>query len=65
MTAADWKILTEDLQAGKGALMALIEYKLSFWNRLPWLLICLAHTDDEIARNIGREALEQFEVDPR
>ena len=33
--------------------------------RLPWLLIGMAHVDEHVARDIARQAVQQFSQDPR
>ena len=65
MSASDWDILCGDCEKGQKHMMALLQLKTNFWTKLPWMLAGLAHADISVARRIAREAIQQFDKDPR
>ena len=65
MTRDDWEALLADYRHGRSAVMAIFTLRVNFWRRLPWLLRCAAHANEDVARDCARRALSQFMVDPR
>jgi hypothetical protein len=65
MTIEQWTSLLADLRSAQSHLLALLRVKTAFWKSLPWLLVGLAHGDVEVARRLGRRAIELFDKDPR
>ena len=59
------RLVAEDLAAAKAHVDLELRTKLDWLNRLPWLLIGLAHYDESIARDCAKRAYEAFQSDPR
>lgn len=65
LTAEGWDIVLHDCRAGQKYLMGLLQLKTAFWFQLPWLLVGLAHFDEQVAKQIARRAIQLFENDRR
>ena len=64
LTDAVWKLLFDDYQSAQSTMMALLAVKTNFWKHIPWLLVGLARSDANVAREIGQKAIQQFDKDP-
>ena len=60
LTQADMQVLTNDLNLCQASMIYQLQIKLDYWQRLPWILVALAHVDEAVARRCCRKALEDF-----
>jgi hypothetical protein len=65
LTDEDRQTLAQDIATARAHLQLELQTKLDWTQRLPWLLLALAHVHEPTARLMGRRALEEFERDPR
>jgi hypothetical protein len=65
LTSIEQQVLAEDLAAAKAHIQLNLQTKTDWRLRLPWLLIGVAHTREDTARQCARQALEAFDADPR
>jgi len=65
LTPDEFKLVTDDLEAGRACLHCNLLAKLGFWSRLPWHLAGLASLQEGDARACGLRAVQMFDLDPR
>ena len=65
MSPEDWKVVLDDFHKGKTATLAYLKLKTSYLQRLPWMLMALAHTCEEVAHEFARKIIAAWEDDPR
>ena len=54
--------LYADYAAGLQHINFLLQFKFSFWSRLPYSLLAIAHPNESVARNSARRILGQWET---
>lgn len=64
MTPEETLRINDELELGRAHIELQLRTKLDFWNRLPWLLVALAHVDEMEARAAARRAVEMFNLTP-
>ena len=57
LSPEDWKLVLDDFHKGETATLAYLKLKTSYIQRLPWMLMALAHTCEEVAREFDRKII--------
>ena len=57
LSPEDWKVVLDDFHKGKTATLAYLKLKTSYLQRLPWMLMALAHTSEEVAQEFARKII--------
>ena len=65
LSSEDIQRFNDELELGRAHIELLLKSKLDFWNRLPWVLVGMAHVDEEKGRDAARRAVEMFQETPR
>ena len=65
LTDDELSILQQDMDRAKAMLEVEMRTKFDFWQRLPWKICGLAHRSEEVARDLAREILQDFQIDAR
>ncbi len=59
------KVVAEDFEQSKAAMLTLLKVKTSHFDKLPWLFCALAHRDEEVARRFAVRIRSSWREDPR
>ena len=65
LTDDDWKIITTAFQIARVYIVGVLQVKLDFWQRLPWLLCTQALLSESEARRFATRIIEDFAKDRR
>ena len=65
LSSEDIQRINDELELGRAHIELLLKSKLDFWNRLPWVLVGMAHVDEAKGRDAARRAVEMFQETPR